>query len=138
MHSTTTDNNDGYRTYQTSVLELLQLEALLRLGIVGPDLEVIHGRFGAAQERLAVELGLVLPRLEHAAEDDELGPPLGIGLEDGIDGVGGGDVLGREGAEELGEDPADGRKHGGAAVGELGAAGPVDGDVVTEAEGIEL
>ena len=67
-----------------------------------------------------------------------MGPPLRIGLEDGIDGVGGGHVLGVERSEHLGEEPTNGCKHCRTAIGELGPACPVSWDVVAEVEGIEL
>lgn len=38
----------------------------------------------------------------------------------------------------LGKEPSDGGKHCGAAIGELGPACPVNWDVVTEVEGVEL
>ena len=123
---------------KTSILQFLQLHLLLRFGIRRIKLEVINRRLGTSQEGLSVELCLVFPRFEDTTENDKLGPPLGIGLEDGIDGVGGGNVLGVEGSKHLGKEPANGGKHGGAAIGELGSASPVSGDVVTQAEGIKL
>ena len=123
---------------QPSILQLLHLEIIPRRLVRRPKLEVIHRRIISPKEGLALRFLLVLPSLEDSANQNPLGPPLGIGLEDGIDGVGGCDVLGVEGAEYFGEEPADGGEHGGAAVGKFGATGPVYGDVVAETEGVEL
>ena len=123
---------------KTSILKFLQLHLLLRFGIRRIKLEVIHRRLGTSQEGLSVELCLVFPRFENTAQNDKLSPPLGIGLKDGIDGVGGGNVLGVEGSKHLGPEPANGSKHGGTAIRELSSASPVSGDIVTEAEGIKL
>lgn len=123
---------------KTSILELLNPHLLLLGGFGRPKLEVIDGWLGTSQEGLSFQFTLVFPGFEDTADQDPLGPPLGISLEDGIDGVSGGDVLGVEGSKDLGEDPSDSGKHGGAAVGEFGSAGPISGDVVTEAKGIEL
>jgi len=123
---------------KTSILEFLRLHLLLLLGIRWPKLEVINSRLGTSQEGLSVHLLLVFPRFEDSADDDPLGPPLGRGLPDGIDGVKCGHIVGGEGSEDLGEEPSDGGEHGGAAVGEFGSAGPVGRDVVAEAEGVEL
>lgn len=123
---------------KTSILELLNPHRLLPFGVGGPKLEVVNGWFSLSQEGFAVHLCVVFPGFEDSAKNDELGPPLGIALKDGIDGVSGGDVLGVEDSEDLGEEPSDGGKHGGAAVGEFGSAGPVNGDVVTEAKRVEL
>jgi hypothetical protein len=123
---------------KTTVLQFLRLHFLLRFGIRRIKLEVIHRRLSTAQEGLSVELRLVFISFEDTTEKDKLGPPLGISLEDGIDGVGGGNVLGVESSEHLGKEPANGGKHGGTAIRELGSACPVGGYIVTEAEGIKL
>ena len=123
---------------KASVLELLHSQAFLGFGVDGPHFQVVNGRFGTAQEALSLHLLVVFPTLEDTADDDELGPPLRIGLEDGIDGVGGCDILGIEGSEHLREDPPDSSKHGGASVGEFGSTGPVSGNVVTEVKRVEL
>ena len=122
---------------ETAVLELLELHLPALVLLLGVALEVVDDGLSLAGVGLALEGAPVLDGLEGAAEDDELGPPLGVGLEDGGHGVGGGDVLGVEGAEGVGEEPADGGEHGGAAVGQLGLAGPLGGDPLGEVEGVE-
>lgn len=133
----------GYQTSDSnhskaSILELLHPHLLLLGGICRPKLKIIHSRRAVSQEGLAILLLLEFPSLEDSTDHDPLGPPLRVGLEDGIDGVGGGHILGVEGSEDLGEEPADGGKHGGTAVGEFGSTGPIDWDVVAEAEWVKL
>lgn len=122
---------------EAAVLELLELHLPALVLLLGVALEVVDDGLTLAGVGLALEGALVLDGFEGSAEDDELGPPLGVGLEDGGHGVGGGDVLGVEGAEGVGEEPADGGEHGGAAVGQLGLAGPLGGDPLGEVEGVE-
>lgn len=122
---------------EAAVLELLHLHLPALVLLLGVSLEVVDDGLALAGVGLALEGALVLDGFEGAAEDDELGPPLGVGLEDGGHGVGGGDVLGVEGAEGVGEEPADGGEHGGTAVGQLGLAGPLGGDPLGEVEGVE-
>jgi hypothetical protein len=110
----------------------------LPFGIRRIKLEVINRRLGTSQEGFSLELCLVFPRFKDTTENDKLSPPLGIGLKNGIDRVGGGNILGVEGSEHLGPEPANGGKHGGTAIGQLGSTSPVSGDIFTQAEGIEL
>jgi len=125
---------------KTSVFQLTTTHEHLSVVIqLIPDLEIINGGLvGFPGVGFSVEFGVVLPCLDGSAEDDELCPPLWIGLEDGVDGVGGGDVGGIEGSEILGPDPSDGGEHGGAAVGEFGLAGVFGGDPLVEFPGVVL
>lgn len=86
---------------KTGVLKLLGLQVILCLGIIGPNLKVVNGRLAASQEGLAIELLLVFPCFEDSADNEELGPPLGISLHDGIDGVSGVWVWVKEMAKEM-------------------------------------
>mmetsp|Transcript_4921 Transcript_4921/g.13949 ORF Transcript_4921/g.13949 Transcript_4921/m.13949 type:complete len:313 (-) Transcript_4921:184-1122(-) len=122
---------------EAAVLELLELHLPALVLLLGVALEVVDDGLAVAGVGLALEGLLVLVGLEGAAEDDELGPPLGVGLHDGAHGVGRGDVLGVEGAEGVGEEPTDGGEHGRAAVGQLGLAGPLGGDPLGEVERVE-
>ena len=123
---------------KTSILEFLLFKISSALVVSGVKLEVVNSWLSSAKVGLSLKSLLVLVSLKDTAEEDKLGPPLGIGLHDSIDGIGGGDVSGVEGSENLGEEPTNGGEHGGAAVGEFGLAGPFGRDVVTEAKGIEL
>ena len=122
---------------EAAVLELLHLHlpALVLFG--GVALEVVDDGLPLAGVGLALQGLLVLVGLEGAAQDDELGPPLRVGLEDGGHGIGGRDVLRVEGAEGVGEEPADGGEHGRAAVGQLGLAGPLGRDPLGQVERVE-
>jgi hypothetical protein len=118
---------------KTSILKFLQLKLLLLGGIGRPKLKVVNSWLSSSKEGLSLHFLLVLPSLKDTADNDPLGPPLRIGLKNGIDGVGGGNILGVEGSEDSWEEPSDGGKHGRAAIGEFGSAGPVGWDVVAEA-----
>ena len=123
---------------KTNILKFLRPHLLLPLCVFWPKLEVIYRWFGTSQEGLSIKLLVVFPVFEDSADDEKLSPPLRIGLKDGIDGVGGGHVLGRKGTEYLGKEPSNGGKHCRTAIGELGPACPVNWDVVTEVERVEL
>ena len=118
---------------KTSILQFLQLE-LLSLGCIGrPKFKVVHCWFIPSKEGLTLQFTLVLPSLKDTTDYHPLGPPLWIGLEDSIDGVGGGNICRVECSKELREEPSNGGEHGRTAIGKFSSAGPVCWDVVTEA-----
>ena len=123
---------------QPSIFQLLHLEVIPGSLVSGPELEVVNRRIISSKERLALHFFLVLKGFEDSTNEKPLGPPLRIGLEDGIDGVGGGNVGRGEGSEYLREEPADSGKHGRATVGEFGTASPVNGKVITESQRVKL
>lgn len=122
---------------EAAVLELLHLHLPALVLVGGVALEVVDDGLPLAGVGLALQGLLVLVGLEGAAQDDELGPPLRVGLEDGGHGIGRRDVLRVEGAEGVGEEPADGGEHGRAAVGQLGLAGPLGRDPLGQVERVE-
>ena len=134
------DQSDNAKHGQTSVLELLHTDLLLA-GIIelaplsGP---VKEGITLSGEGLAAIQLGLVLGGLDRSAKDDELGPELRAGLHDGSDGVDGGDIVGREGSDIAGPQPANKGKHGNTAVGELGLDGKVSRDVLPQTSGVVL
>jgi hypothetical protein len=124
---------------QASVLELLHAHVLLlRISQGSPSVGPVNGSGAVASVGLALELGPVLDALQDTAQKEELGPPLGVSLGDGLDGVGGGDVVGGKGPEEFGKEPADVGQHGRSAVAELGLAQKVDGGPLSQADRVEL
>jgi hypothetical protein len=132
------DKSSNTNHGKASILKFLRPQLLLLLCVSWPKFKVVHRWLGTSQERLSVKFLVVFPTFEDSADDEELGPPLGIGLEDGVDGVGGGHILGVEGSEYLGEEPSNGGKHCRTAIGELGPASPVSRNVVTEVEWVKL
>ena len=123
---------------KTSILKFLGLELSTLFGVCRPKLKVVHRWLISSKEGLSLHFPLVLPSLKDTADKDPLGPPLRISLKNGIDWVGGGNVCGVEGSEDLWEEPSDSGEHGGAAVGEFSSAGPVSWDVVTKAKRVKL
>lgn len=125
---------------QSSVLKFLDRHVLL-LGVahLGPVSGPVDSGFLSdfTSERLSVDLGSIFDPLDGAAEDDELGPPLEVGLEKRLDGVCGvyrtvGEV------PNSGEAPSDGRQHCRTSVGELGLAEMVQGRPLRQLQGVEL
>mmetsp|Transcript_24690 Transcript_24690/g.69306 ORF Transcript_24690/g.69306 Transcript_24690/m.69306 type:complete len:264 (-) Transcript_24690:85-876(-) len=124
---------------QTSVLQLLHGHVLLLLVVhLLPVAGPVKGGLlvDLSGEGLAFHLSAVLDSLDDGAEHDELGPPLRIGLEEGVDWVGG---VNRsvEGSELLWEDPSDGGEHGGASVGQFSLSEVVDWRPLGQLEWVE-
>lgn len=103
---------------KASILEFLHAHVLFLCGIQFIPLpEPIENGFSLSSEGLAIELLSVLVGLKDSADQKELCPPLGIGLQDGVNGVRGGHIVRLEGAHNLRPEPTHVGKHGGAAVG---------------------
>ena len=131
-----TDGDHG----KTAVLELLELHLLLLLGVAGVEAEGVEGVVTGAA---VVALGHAGVGGEgHGLDEGDPEEDLLHGVREGIVGVDDlGDGLEAEllagDADELRDDEADGGEHGGAAVGQLGLAGPLGGDPLGEVEGVE-
>ena len=122
---------------EAAVLKLPELHLPTPALVFGVGIHPIDDRLSVSSVRLTIEGRLVFKGLDGAAKDDELGPPLRVGLEDGGHGIGRRDVLRVEGAEGVGEEPADGGEHGRAAVGQFGLAGPLGRDPLGQVERVE-
>ena len=108
--------------YIPSVLKFLQAHVFLGLVVQsGPGVGVVNDSGSFAGVGLSFQFTLVLDGFDGTAENDELGPPLRIGIQDGLDGIRGGDIVAVEHVE-LGEDPSNSGEHGRSAVAEFGLA----------------
>lgn len=123
---------------KTSILELLLLHNLSLCGVFGVHVHPVNGGFTVTSSGcLSLKLHTVFVGLDGSAEDNELCPPLKVGLSDGGDGVIDGDWS-LEGSEPLGEYVSYGGKHGGTSVGEFALTGVVGRDVVADIERVPL
>lgn len=119
-----------------SILQFLQLQFCASLLIIRPQSGPVQYRNISSSEALSLVGFVEFPCLSNSAQDDELGPPLGIGLNNGVDGIGGGDIVAVEGSVDLGPEPSNVGKHGRTGVGKLNLTGPLGGDVFSEAKRI--
>lgn len=114
---------------QASVLQFLRGQIFSGFFVsLCPALGPVKGGLlvNLAGEGLALHLTTVLDALDDGTENDELCPPLWIGLEECLDGVGGIDRS-IEGTNDLGEGPADGCQHGRTSVGQFSLTKMIDG-----------
>lgn len=124
---------------QSCVLEFLHGHIfLLCVRHLGPVARPVEAGLlvDLAREGLAFHLSAVLDSLNDGAEDDELGPPLVVSLEEGLDGVGGLD--GSLEGPVLWEGPSDNGKHCRSSVGEFGLSEEIDGCPLCQFKRIEL
>jgi len=130
----TSEANHG----KTAVLKFLLVDLSSSCLIGGVAVAPVDAWLSGSTVRLALHLSPVLDSLNYRTEDDELSPPLRIGLHDGINWVSGSDIVGFEGSESGGPDPAYGGKHGRTSVGDLGLTCELRGYPVAEEERIKL
>ena len=124
---------------KTSILQFFDCHGFLSFGIHFVPLSgPVNTGWAVSGEGFALQFGLVFDAFNDAAKENELGPPLGVGLQNGLDGVRGGHVLAIKGANELGPEPANVGQHGGTAIGEFGLAQKVGRDPLGQAHGIVL
>mmetsp|Transcript_5471 Transcript_5471/g.8049 ORF Transcript_5471/g.8049 Transcript_5471/m.8049 type:complete len:211 (+) Transcript_5471:2107-2739(+) len=119
-----------------SILQLLQLQFGATLLIIRPQSSPVQYRGFSSSEALSLVSFVEFPCLANSAQEDELGPPLGVGLHDGVDGIGGGDIVAFESSVDLGPEPSNVGKHGRTSVGKLDLTGPFGGNVFGEAKRI--
>ena len=124
---------------KTSVLKLLQAHFLL-LGVVQlvPLVGPVDDGGSLASVGLAFEFSAVFDSLDGTTENDELCPPLGIGLKDGVNGVGGGDIIAVKSSNKLRPGPSNGGQHSRAAIGELSLSEVLSRSPLRQTNGIEL
>ena len=122
---------------ETAILKLLGAHVVLILHAL-PQIQVVNGRFTLAREGLALQFRIVLDRFNDSTEEDKLGPPLWVGLQNGIDWVGGGNIVGLECSDEGREEPTNCGKHGGATVGKFSLAGVFNRNPFGQVQRVEL
>jgi hypothetical protein len=133
------DGSSNTNHGQTSVLEFLQAHVLLFLSIhLIPLLGPVNGRRAITREGLAFLFTTVLDGFNGSAKEDELRPPLGISLHNGINRVRGCHVLRVKGTNDLGPEPTDSRQHGGAAIGKFGPAKVIHRSPLRQTDGVKL
>ena len=123
---------------EAAVLKLPELHLPTPALVFGVGIHPIDDRLSVSSVRLTIEGRLVFKGLDGAAKDDELGPPLRIGLHNGVHSVSSSDVLRVEGSEVLGPAPSYDSEHGGAGIGEFGLPGPLGRHPLAQAPWIEL
>lgn len=124
---------------KASILQFLQAHRFLFGGIhLAPKLQVVNDWFSFTNVGLALFLATDLEVLNYSAEEEKLGPPLSVGLQNGINRISGGNIIALEGSKDLGPEPTNIGKHGGASVGEFSLASPVSRNPVGETHGIKL